>query len=1138
MRCEGPVNEPCNRCRASHTECIFEKPAKDVGVNGNGSVAGQNGAVGVGNEAHRALVDDVTSIKEDMAGLKMMLEMLIRQQQQQQQISTTTATSGISAPLATTRTGEAPNQAAAYKALGPEYRQQWPGDGRDMLLQPRPAAGPSTVATRWSPVESQGSFPSPPTRRPSSPTQGLVSTTRGQDADEAGKTAQDRKEEEDRQDGEGNEEANLSTSDRHDRPMERLRDLAEAAVEEAELERQLQSKGRANSNSSPDDQRATTSASEVDGIREEEEEGRDDEAVDEEEEDDGEEDEEEEEEDEEEEDDNGQEEVVEDGEEEGSLEGDEKSGSAVGKADDGKEVNAQLQASVKRKRHENGVARSLLMRPRSISSNSLSPHPGRPLVVQHQTMATARASKRRWSMAASQQLRQQQKKQQQQLRQRLLLGQTDASGSKHLLTDVVSQGLVQEDEAKRLWDLFYQGCPQFIGIFHLDEEHAIVDQERSLVKDSRADTFDAIRRRSPFLFSTILFVGGRVDCGACPAKPAFVTCRDRARLHVEKLLNRPRDQLIKEDVMALLLIASYSDSDTAWRHCRTAVTVAQELGLDRAFTRLKLAIKQAQFSPSNMTNSAISEGSSSSYGGSAANSPVARQCDVQSEMTKRTTTSRREGAGRERKRRRASKLQQAHAFPDGSLEQQRELAGSARIWFFCYLFEHQISYCSGQPAMVNETCVAGLREFLDLPEYLRSSIDARFLSTVELMVLRERYLSILEPKEAPIDDRMLADFYKMEKMVNDWLAYWSRHFQAKGHHFDSFFQGSLHLQAASVKLYLCNSSVRHLRPGVSLLQKVDRRQRELVRKSIHAAFAVLETAVRHENYWRLLRWAPHYTVVTLVFALSHLLDCVSLFTDPDLLDVAKLFAHAEQLGTRLRQLPFFKYSVWIELRRRKVGQIVAERNAASAAAKASTLSSAGSPPTVPALACSDPQRSSRQFPAPPTTAHPYLQSQGGQHVANWSSEQLQQQNQQQQQQQQQPQQQVQQQHPQQQQHLHSQRQYGATPHASPPMTATQYLQAHSLVFPDDLAPNANPPTAISPSTAMVPYPNEMTPSLPGQVEFAFGSHGLSSADFAAAGAAGGGVDIFSNALQLDAYAQDSEFFDGIFRFEVGANPNL
>lgn len=82
----------------------------------------------------------------------------------------------------------------------------------------------------------------------------------------------------------------------------------------------------------------------------------------------------------------------------------------------------------------------------------------------------------------------------------------------HAFPDVIALGLVSEQEARELFELYFSGSNNFMPVF-----------------DPEYDTWDALRIRSPFSISSIIAVGARVRDGGGPMSETQRLSLDHAR---------------------------------------------------------------------------------------------------------------------------------------------------------------------------------------------------------------------------------------------------------------------------------------------------------------------------------------------------------------------------------------------------------------------------------------------------------------------------------------------------------------------------------------------------------------------------------------------------------------------------------
>ena len=127
--------------------------------------------------------------------------------------------------------------------------------------------------------------------------------------------------------------------------------------------------------------------------------------------------------------------------------------------------------------------------------------------------------------------------------------------------DVVSSRQVTEPDARLWFSAFFDGCDRYVPVF-----------------DS-SDTFDSVRARSGTLFDIILIYGARATHGmfSRPHQRLYRLLREHTSDLVLRLSKTSNVAVEIEDIQALLVIASYSDSGGIL--CDIALQAALELGL-------------------------------------------------------------------------------------------------------------------------------------------------------------------------------------------------------------------------------------------------------------------------------------------------------------------------------------------------------------------------------------------------------------------------------------------------------------------------------------------------------------------------------------------------------------------------------
>ncbi len=272
---------------------------------------------------------------------------------------------------------------------------------------------------------------------------------------------------------------------------------------------------------------------------------------------------------------------------------------------------------------------------------------------------------------------------------------------------------------------------------------------------------------------------------------------------------------------------------------------------------------------------------------------------------------------------------------------------SARIWLQLFNGDHQVSFGVGRPPMLSYHYVHNHRAFLDLPPPLSNRSDVRLISTLELMIIRERYHDVLAPYDAPIDERMASDMRAITDELRRWCEHWSAEIVQRGYAQDSFMLHSLRLQRATAELYLSCTSLRSVRgasptaqpgssgsgSGASSSEEgaLPALQANMIRQATSAAHEVLEIANGSASYRANLAHAPSYTYVTSTFAAVFLVK-VARLSSGGLgvgvgVDVRKVFDAAESLAGRLAEIPASgKYAHLIRTLLQAAWQEIAKRS--------------------------------------------------------------------------------------------------------------------------------------------------------------------------------------------------------------------
>ncbi|RXK36515.1 hypothetical protein M231_06237 [Tremella mesenterica] len=135
----------------------------------------------------------------------------------------------------------------------------------------------------------------------------------------------------------------------------------------------------------------------------------------------------------------------------------------------------------------------------------------------------------------------------------------------HAFKDPMDLGWCSEERGKQLYDVFFQRCHMYMPCF-----------------DPEVDTWDSLRRRSPFCITAIMMVGAKVEDAGGPESELQRQCREHAEKIGMSTLFTPISRI--EVVQAMVIMASWGD--TSWRPGGHAMRIAMDMGLYRCLPYL------------------------------------------------------------------------------------------------------------------------------------------------------------------------------------------------------------------------------------------------------------------------------------------------------------------------------------------------------------------------------------------------------------------------------------------------------------------------------------------------------------------------------------------------------------------------
>lgn len=242
----------------------------------------------------------------------------------------------------------------------------------------------------------------------------------------------------------------------------------------------------------------------------------------------------------------------------------------------------------------------------------------------------------------------------------------------------------------------------------------------------------------------------------------------------------------------------------------------------------------------------------------------------------------------------------------------RELVVASRTWFCLYLFEHQMSFGTGRPAILKEDeSVLGGSALLGHP--LSIEDDARLVSTVELMVFRERAQDQMTPLDRPFTDERFAKLSEATENFRKWFGTWDAIFGQR-YPDTTFYRQSLQIQYLFAELYHEATALRGI-AGPDDVAKMPETQRHVVESAIHSARKGLEICLRSTSYREGLKYAVTYTHLTAVFAASFLMRLSRLFPEECERSggITSIFDTVEELADLLSTIPATRYARTLRL---------------------------------------------------------------------------------------------------------------------------------------------------------------------------------------------------------------------------------
>ncbi|GLB35988.1 putative fungal specific transcription factor [Lyophyllum shimeji] len=240
--------------------------------------------------------------------------------------------------------------------------------------------------------------------------------------------------------------------------------------------------------------------------------------------------------------------------------------------------------------------------------------------------------------------------------------------------------------------------------------------------------------------------------------------------------------------------------------------------------------------------------------------------------------------------------------------EDRDLVIASRTWFCLYLFEHQLSYGTGRPAVLkDDESIQECRLLLSHP--LAIEDDMRLVSTVELMAIRERVHNDMSPIEGPVREEHFARLREADGEFSNWYKIWDHAFSQK-YEDATFYRQSLQIQHLHAELFHNATALRGIN-GPDDVQNMPAVQKHLALRSVQIARQGLDITVNSPAYREGMKYAVHYTHATATFAASFLLRLARLF--PNDCNISEIRTQVERLANLMAEVPGKRYALTLQL---------------------------------------------------------------------------------------------------------------------------------------------------------------------------------------------------------------------------------
>ncbi|KAG8857969.1 hypothetical protein FRB96_005460 [Tulasnella sp. 330] len=249
---------------------------------------------------------------------------------------------------------------------------------------------------------------------------------------------------------------------------------------------------------------------------------------------------------------------------------------------------------------------------------------------------------------------------------------------------------------------------------------------------------------------------------------------------------------------------------------------------------------------------------------------------------------------------------QAHELTNP--ETHRPLITAARTWLALYVFEYQISFGTGRPAMMQgDAAITDAKDIL-LSHPLSIATDARLVSTCDLLTRQSAIHERLQKSQVQSDDRWI--FQTLQEATADidaWLEEWDI-YMSTSQPSAGFFRSSAAIQRGYAHLFHNCIALRGLKT-VEDARALSPQMRAIALQAIQSAKECVSICLNNQEYRNGLRYAVAYTHTCAAFAGAFLLRFARLFRQD--LDLMETTSFVDALADVLSEVPAVSLGVWL-----------------------------------------------------------------------------------------------------------------------------------------------------------------------------------------------------------------------------------